>query len=72
MEMIGTISVIDIMEQFNVPFADQLKLLDSMAFRKEYLEEFRKERRLYLSLGDSFHDWENLLKHRDGKILYEG
>lgn len=72
LEMIGTISVIDIMEQFEVPFDDQLKVLDSMGLRKEYLEEFRKDRRLYLTLGDPYQDWKNLLNHQDGKILYEG
>lgn len=68
-DMLAVLSVIDIMERFGLPFDEQLASLNSMVNYKEYLELFRKQRPLYMKLGDARNGFAALSEHPAGGIL---
>lgn len=53
-EKVAIISIISIMEQFNVTFEDQEKLFSKIINRNEYRDQYRKHRKEYMQ----FANWE--------------
>ncbi|SFJ43467.1 thiopeptide-type bacteriocin biosynthesis domain-containing protein [Thermoflavimicrobium dichotomicum] len=69
-ESFGVISIIDILENFGLKPEEQLRFLDQIVDHREYRDDFRKNRKWYLRLGDSENDWEGLRNEVEGEIVY--
>lgn len=82
MELVGVMSVLDMMNGFGLSLEEQFRWLDTRFSRKEYLVEFREKRRRYLQVCDPARDGEALqddvegmqiaqwLKHRVPAVLH--
>lgn len=68
-DMLAVVSVIDIMEQFGVPYEEQLASLNRIVNYKEHLELFRPQRALYIQLGDGRNGFAGLASHPAGQSL---
>jgi thiopeptide-type bacteriocin biosynthesis protein len=72
LDLIGVMSVIDILEGFGMSFSEQFRWLDMRLSHKEYLDEFRKHRSTLIHLANSSDDWAALRQHAEGQTVYAG
>ncbi|WP_434291797.1 lantibiotic dehydratase [Clostridium botulinum] len=67
---IALCSIISYLEDFNIPYLDQVKLLDAVIKQSENRKEFQKKRTRYMHIANSNNNWENLRSSQDGEQLY--
>ncbi|TCP58059.1 thiopeptide-type bacteriocin biosynthesis protein [Tumebacillus sp. BK434] len=70
LELIGVVSLIDIMEQFGLSFAEQFVWLDAGFNRKDFLQPFRESRKRYLQAANSADDWAGLRRLPGGDVIH--
>ncbi|MEN8908333.1 MAG: lantibiotic dehydratase [Clostridiales bacterium] len=70
-EKLIIISIIYYLEQFQLDFDSQLEFLDSIIDRKQYLDDFRKDRKTYIKISNSNNDWEGLKTFSEGNLIKE-
>ncbi|MDQ0417448.1 thiopeptide-type bacteriocin biosynthesis protein [Croceifilum oryzae] len=68
-EILGAISVIHLLESFDLSFEEQLLWLDRRVNPKLYLQDFRKDRKEYLRLANSMNDWAGLQQDEEGQRI---
>ena len=68
-EKLVVVSIIDYLELFQLDFENQIKFLDSLVDRKLYLEDFRKDRKLYIKIANSYNNWEGLKAINQGTLI---
>jgi thiopeptide-type bacteriocin biosynthesis protein len=66
-EQLGIISIISILEQFNVTFGDQDQLFLSIIDRNEYRDYYKKNRKEFMQ----FANWEEFCNGKIGNDLYD-
>ncbi|MEN8906533.1 MAG: lantibiotic dehydratase [Clostridiales bacterium] len=69
MEKLAVVSIIDYLESFGLSFEEQMNFLDKLTNRKEYLDDFRESRKIYMKIANTDDDWDGLNNYRDGKIV---
>jgi lantibiotic biosynthesis protein len=69
-ELLAVISIVDLMNQYFSSYEEQLKWLDSIIHYKEFIKEFRKERRLYMDSIQSLNDWKKTRMGESNNLLY--
>nr|WP_284681014.1 lantibiotic dehydratase [Aceticella autotrophica] len=68
-EIIGMITIINYMEQFDWDYKTQLKFLESQVNHLDYREDFKKERTYFMKLCNSNNNWEGLRENIQGRLL---
>jgi thiopeptide-type bacteriocin biosynthesis protein len=68
----ASLSIIDIMDNFGLNYAQQLASIENNTEKYEYVDEFRPFRKELSLIGDSRNDWENLRNYNSGvgKSIY--
>ncbi|MCR3761350.1 lantibiotic dehydratase [Clostridium felsineum] len=69
-EQIAICSIISYLEDFNIPYMNQIELLNMVTNQSEYREGFKKKREQYTFIGNSNNNFENLRKTQEGRMLY--
>jgi lantibiotic biosynthesis protein len=71
--VMASLSIIDIMDNFGLNYAQQVASIENNTEKYEYIDEFRPLRKELSLIGDSRNDWENLRNYNSGvgKSIYE-
>lgn len=70
LDMLGVISTIDLMENLDISFEEQINWFNSMISHKEFAKEFHKERKAYLSVVNPRNNWGGLRNNADGANIF--
>lgn len=71
-DQIAVISVIHYLGSFGLPFKEQLAWFNSMTSYKDYLKEFRNDRKIFMEIGNDDHDWAKLKEcYEDGNYMID-
>lgn len=70
LDEVALCSFIMYLEDFNIPYLDQIKLLDIITDQSQYRKEFIKRRTKYMLIGNSNNDFKNLRNTEEGQLVY--
>lgn len=71
LETAAIASIINIMGEMNIDYKEQKEIFLNRFDKDKHRELFQKNRRQYMSIGNSSSDWKTLRETEDGKLIYE-